>query len=91
MSKPILYIRNPVPPKRSDASLHKGFSRHGEPFSSYSAAVLAGQQLGGYGNFYVYLGESSFPSREDQLLLEPRPRRGRRRLSPELLDATLLD
>lgn len=37
-------------------------------YSTYSEAVLSGQKLAGYGNFYVDTG-SRAPCREEQLLL----------------------
>lgn len=47
-----------------------------QPYKTYALAVEAGQDLAGYGNFYVDTG-THVPSREEQLLepIKPNPRR----------------
>lgn len=71
--KPTLYIRNTGPRQRYVHSLHAGFLLH-STHDTYREAVIEGQTVAEYGNFYVYTGEAKAPSREDQLLLEPRKR-----------------
>lgn len=84
---PTLYIRDPQRCKaKKSPSPFEGFARV-DSFPTYKEAVEHGQTLAGYGNFLVDLGETSFPSREQQLLIPPRSsRRRERELLAQLID-----
>lgn len=68
---PILYIRKRT--ARTSSGPHSGFDRH-QKYTEYRDAVFAGQDLAGFGNFYVDTGDR-VPSREEQLCEEPKPKR----------------